>query len=142
MEPNSVVGFKLYEPAPYYTIANLGAGIACVITVNERKFQKLPKEVQKILVDVGAAYETVNADSTTKIHDEKIKFMESKGVHVSTLSDTERQRFAKAMNDAGVADEMAKEADSKGWPGSEIAKFYVQKCIDDGYKWPFVPTIK
>ena len=142
MEPNATVGFKLFEPAPYYTIADLGAGVPCILTVNNRKWKKLPKEVQDILLEVGKDYEVVQADASAENHMSKIGYMALRGVEISKLSDKERERFAKAMNDFNVADKMAKEQDQKGYPGSEMARFYIQFLIDEGYKWPNVPTIK
>lgn len=142
MEPVSVVGFKMYEPAPYYTICNLGAGIPALLTINLDTWKKLPKEVQDIIAELSKEYETKQAAASTAQHDSSIGVMAMLGVNVSKLSDSERMRFAKAMNDANVADVAAKEADAKGWHGSEIASFYIKALADDGYKWPIVPTIK
>jgi TRAP-type C4-dicarboxylate transport system substrate-binding protein len=142
MEPNSVVGFKLYEPAPYYTIAGLGAGFPTIINISLNTWNRLPKEVQDIVVKVGKEYEKVNAEASMNDHKDKIEYIKKHGGKISTLSASERARFAKAMNDALVADKMAKDADKMGFPGSELARFYIKTLSDLGYKWPIVPTIK
>jgi C4-dicarboxylate-binding protein DctP len=142
MEPNSTVGFKLYEPAPYYTIAGLGAGFPTIVNISLNTWNRLPKEVQDIVVKVGKEYENVNAQASMDDHKEKIEFMRTHGVKVSTLAESERVRFAKAMDAALVADKMAKESDKMGFPGSALARFYIKTLSDLGYKWPVVPTIK
>jgi len=142
MEPNATVSFKMYEVAPHYTLVGLGAGIPMIVTINLRTWNKLPKEVQDILVKVGKDYEKVNADATSNDHQAKIDFMVKQGVKVTKLPESEKFRFAKAMDDARVADAMAKESDKMGNPGSQLARFYIQALTKDGYKWPFVPTIK
>lgn len=142
MEPNSVVGFKLYEPAPYYTVAGLGAGFPTILNISLNTWNRLPKEIQKIVVKVGKDYEKFNAEASMRDHEEKIEFIRKNGGKVSTLSKSERIRFAKAMNDSLVADKMAKDADKMGFPGSEVARFYIKTLSNLGYEWPVVPTIK
>jgi len=142
MEPHATVGFKLYEPAPYYTIAGLGAGIPNCITMNLDTWNKLPKEVQKIVIDVGKAYEVAMAKYSASNYYRQITYMATKGVTVRKLTKKEQKRFAAAMDEKLVANAMAKDSDKSGYPGSEMAKFYVQTLIDLGYDWPVVPTIK
>lgn len=142
MEPGSIVGFKLYEPAPYYTIAGLGAGFPTIIDISLKTWKRLPKEVQDIVVKVGKDYERFNAEESMKDHKEKIEFIGKHGGKVSTLSPAEQTRFAKAMDDALVANKMAKDADKMGFPGTEVARFYTKALSALGYKWPIVPTIK
>jgi C4-dicarboxylate-binding protein DctP len=142
MEPNSTVGFKLYEPAPYYTLAGLGAGFPTIVNISLNAWNKLPKEVQEIVVKVGKEYEKVNAEASMADHNEKIEFMRKNGTKISTLAESERARFAKAMDGALVADKMAKESDKMGFPGSEMSRFYIKTLSELGYKWPVVPTIK
>lgn len=142
MEPVSTVGFKLHEVAPYYTIAGLGAGIPTVVNISLNAWNKLPKEVQDIVVKVGKEYEKVNAEASMANHAEKIEFMRKSGTKISKLSESERIRFANAMNGALVANTMAKESDKMGFLGSEMARYYIKVLGDIGYKWPIIPTIK
>ena len=142
MEPNATVSFKMYEPAPHYTLVSLGAGIPNIVTINMKKWKKLPKEVQDIIAEVGKDYQRVNGNATQEDHALKIGMMALEGTEIYKLPEEERMRFAKAMDDAEVADEMAKKADKTGAPGTELSRFYIQKLIDMGYKWPCVPTIK
>lgn len=142
MEPNSIVGFKLYEPAPYYTVAGLGAGFPTIVNISLSTWKRLPKEIQDIVVRVGKEYEKYNVEACMRDHREKIDFIRKHGGKVATLSTKEQIRFAKAMNNALVADKMAKDADKMGFPGSDVARFYIKALSDLGYKWPVIPTIR
>ena len=51
MFPSAYLGFKFYEPAPHYTQIGFGAMGVNGLTMNLRKFNSLPPEVQKILVE-------------------------------------------------------------------------------------------
>jgi TRAP-type C4-dicarboxylate transport system substrate-binding protein len=142
MEPQATVSFKMYEPARYYTLADLGAGIPMILTISLKTWNKLPKKVQDIVVKVGKDHENLYTNLLVKDYQANIDLMKSKGVTIYQLPESERMRFAKAMDDARVADVMAKESDKMGFPGSELSRFYIKAMSDDGYKWPFVPTIK
>ena len=142
MEPNATVSFKLYEVGRYYTLVGLGAGLPSIVTVSLKTFNRLPKQVQDIVLKVGKDYEKVYTDASVKDYNASIEFMRGKGVTIHQMPEAERMRFAKAMDDARVADVMAKESDKMGFPGSELARFYIKAMSEDGYKWPFVPTIK
>lgn len=57
MFASAYLGFKFYEPAPNYTLIGFGAMGVNALTMNKRKFDSLPLDPQKIMLDVGRAYE-------------------------------------------------------------------------------------
>ena len=113
-----------------------------ILNISMRTWNRLPKEVQDIVAKVGKKYEKYNAEASMRDHQEKIDFIRKHGGKVATLSTKEQVRFAKAMDNAGVADKMAKDADKMGFPGTDVARFYIKALSDLGYKWPVVPTIR
>lgn len=142
MEPNATVGLKMYEPSPYYTLVGLGAAITQCVTINLDTWNKLPKEVQKIVTEVGRDYGEATAKATANVYYKKIVFMATQGVTIRELPKKERVRFAEAMNKALVSDVMAKESEKMGFSkASEMSKFYIQTISDLGYEWPWVPQI-
>ena len=96
----------------------------------------------EIIAQAGKEYEKMLAETMEKDHYAKIEYMKKQGTKVYDMPQAERIRFAKAMDDAGIANTMAKDADRMGFPGSDLARFYIQALSKDGYKWPYVPTIK
>ena len=57
MFPSAYLGFKFYEPAPHYTLIGFGAMAVNGLTMNSRSFDRLPPEVQTIIMEVGRGYE-------------------------------------------------------------------------------------
>lgn len=142
MDPVSTTGFKMHEVAPYYTLAGLGAGFPTVITINLNYLKKLPEEVRKIVLEVAQDFEKFNAKMAAEEYALEIGRMAVEGVTIYKMPESERVRFAQAMDNALVSDAVAKKADAQGLPGSEVFKFYIKTIADLGYKWPVVPTIK
>lgn len=142
MEPICTTGFKMHEVAPYYTLAGLGAGFPAVITINLDTLKRLPPEVRKVLLEVAVDYEKFNAAKAEEEHAMEIGVMALDGVTIYKLPESERIRFAKAMDAKLVANKMAKADDKRGLPGSDIYRFYIKTLKDMGYKWPVEPTIK
>ncbi len=49
MFPSAYLGFKFYEPSPNYTLIGFGAMGVNALTMNKRKFDSLPPDVQQII---------------------------------------------------------------------------------------------
>lgn len=140
MYPSSYFAFKYHEPAPYYTLIGFGAmGGAAIVTMNVRSFERLPPDVQAIVLEVGREYEVVAA----RMLDERQAFgldsLRAAGATVRTLPDDVRREWAESLRD--FPNSMAKEADSRGMPGSEIVKAYIELVTASGYQWPVEYTI-
>jgi TRAP-type C4-dicarboxylate transport system substrate-binding protein len=138
---NPIVGFKLYEPAPYFTVADFGAFLAGTITVNLNVWNKLPTEVREIMLEVGREYEIELAKKTEVQLAQRYEGMKKAGVKIYSLPDEEKARWGKILNDAQVALKSAQEADAKGWPGTTVLRDYVDALEQEGYHFPFRPSI-
>lgn len=136
---NPIFGFRLYEPAPHLTVVDFGAFLAGAITVNLDIWAKLPSEVREIMQEVGKEYETKLADNTQAQLLKNMDKMRKAGAEIHELSLHEKARWAKVLDDAGVAIQSAKNADSKGWPGTEILRSYINALEEEGYKFPYRP---
>lgn len=134
-----IVGFKLYEPAPHLTVVNFGAFLAGAITVNLDVWAKLPSEVREIMQEVGREYEAKLADNTQAQLLKNMDKMRKAGVEIYELPLSEKSRWGKVLDDAGVAIKSAKKADAKGWPGTEILRSYLDALEKEGYKFPYRP---
>lgn len=137
----SILGYKLHEPAPYITIAGLGCASYPMVTMNLDTFNKLPKDVQNIFLEVAKEYNKVQDDMEMAKDDLAWAEFKKAGVTIYELPAAERARWAKTMDDARLADKAAKTADAKGWPGSDIARAFIKTLQDMGYAWPAVPVI-
>lgn len=106
-----------------YTVKNFGSAYttAMFVVMNKKKWDSLPKDVQKVFEDVSAAYTQKQAKLWDDIDKEGYSFLQSKGNKIITLTPQEDARWAKAVQP--LLDEYAKDAKAKGIPGDEIVKF-------------------
>ena len=140
MYPSSYYAYKYHEPAPYYTLIGFGAmGGAAIVTMNVRSFNRLPPDVQKIVLEVGRLYETQAAKLLDEKQAEGLANLRAAGATVRTLPEDVRRQWAQSLKD--FPNSMAKEADSRGMPGSAVLKTYIEFVNESGYHWPVEYTI-
>ncbi len=140
MFPSAYFAYKFHEPAPYYTLIGFGAmGGAIIITMNERTFDRLPADVRQIVEAVGRAYEVEAARVLQERQISGLASLLAGGATVRELSDTARREWAQSLRD--FPNRMAKEADSRGMPGSEIIRSYIELITQSGYEWLVEYTI-
>lgn len=142
MFDDGIYGFKLYEPAPYYTKIDLGAVDGNWLVMNLDFWNKLPKELQKIALEVGEDTKWWQCEEAKAEGIEDVKEMRELGTHYYELPQEERARWAKVLSDAEVCDAMAKKADANGLPGTEVIRAYINNLEEVGYELPWRPEIK
>ncbi len=133
MFPSAYLGFKFYEPAPYYTQIGFGAMAVNALTINKKTLAKLPEDVRKIILEVGMGYEAQSGPALNARQKAGLAGLEKKGAKLRTLPDSARAGWAKSL--VGFADQQAKEADSRGMPGTAVMKSYIENVTKSGYKW-------
>ena len=135
MFPSAYYSFKFHEPAPHYTLVNFGSvGGAVVLTVNSKALAALPAEVQTIIREVGRDYERVAANALNEAQARGLKNLEEAGTVIRTLDDVVRADWAKSL--AAFPDQMAKDADARDMPGSQILRDYIEAVSKSGHEWP------
>ncbi|MBL4599321.1 MAG: C4-dicarboxylate TRAP transporter substrate-binding protein [Rhizobiaceae bacterium] len=140
MFPSAYYGFKFYEPAPVYTMIGFGPMAVIGLTMGTKSFNRLPKDVQKIIVEVGREYEVQSGISNNK--KQKIGLAKLKEAGATLQSISEETRTAWATSLAGFPMEQAKEAESRGLPGMEVMKAYLDEVNKAGVKWSYKYSIK
>lgn len=134
MFPSAYNGFKFYEPAPNYKQINLGAVAVIVMTMNTRSFNRLPKEVQQILVDLGREYEVRVAKALDKSNIESLARLKTAGAKVTEISPAARKEWATGIKD--WPNKVAKDLDKRGQPASAVLKSYLRHLKDEGWTPP------
>ena len=135
MFPSSYYGYKFHEPAPYYTLIGFGAmGGAVALTMNSRSFERLPPEVQKIILEVARDYETVAAHALNEGQSVALQALRNAGAHIRELPSEVRAEWANSL--AEFPNAMAQDANSRGMPGSQIIRAYIEEIDRSGYNWP------
>jgi TRAP-type C4-dicarboxylate transport system substrate-binding protein len=134
MFPSAYLGFKFHEPAPHYTLIGFGAMGVNALTMNKRSMDRLPEDVQKIIMEVGAAYEAQAGASLNARQASGLEGLEKVGAEIKTLGDDVRSGWAASL--APFPNLQAKDADGRGMPGTEVMKAYLDAVAATGYEWP------
>ncbi len=141
MFPSAYYSFKFHEPAPHYTLIGFGAmGGAVIITMNNKRFNKLPPEVQKIIQEVSRDYEIRAAKALDNRQIRGLEDLRNSGASVAELPEETRSIWAKSLS--GFPNDMAQEANGRGMPGSAIMKTYRDEITKTGHPWPVEYTIE
>lgn len=140
MFPSGWVNFKLHEVARHYTEVGFGAITWHGLTINKARFNRLPKDVQAIILEVGREYEartgTVNEENYAK----QIAQLKSIGVNVKSVPDSVRLEWANSLRTWPQA--QAADLDRQGLPGSQVLKLTLDEAEKLGHKWPVRYEVK
>jgi C4-dicarboxylate-binding protein DctP len=133
MFPSAWNNLKLYEPAPFYTLIGFGAITWHGLTINLDTWNRLPPEVQEILVEVAKEFEEKTGEVNKAEYARHVEELRGKTT-VKELPEDVRKAWAEAL--AAWPQQIAKEIDGKGLPGSETLKLALKAAEDAGYTWP------
>lgn len=122
---------KLYEVAPHYTVANMGAMYAGAIAFNKQRWSKLPAEVQAAFKKGADAYQKAYIAEQTARVAAATEAWQKGGGRVTRLSDAEREKFVKAIPNPTV--EWIKQA---GPAAKTVLSAYMNAVRATGYKFP------
>lgn len=133
MFPSAWVNLKLHEPGPFYTTIGFGSITWHGLTINLDKWNKLPADVQEILLEVAADYEEQTGSVNLDEYDKHIATLEGL-ITVKNLGPEVRLEWAKSLTSwpKSVADEL----DAKGLPASEVLSLALEAAEKRGYTWP------
>lgn len=127
--------FKLNEVGGYFTKTDFGAQFFNAVTINMQTWDRLPEDVQQILVELGEEWAGVTAEVCARNDAEGLQTLRDLGVDVREISDEAKVDWATALAD--FPNRMAKEADSRGLPGSAVLTFYMSKVEELGHEWAY-----
>ncbi len=134
MFPSGWVNFKLNEVAKHYTEVGFGSISWHGLTMNKNRFNRLPKEVQDIIVEVAKEYEAKTGTVNEENYPKQLAQLKSLGVNVKTLPDSVRLEWANSLR--AWPQTMATELDKQGLPASQVLKITLEEAEKMGHKWP------
>ncbi len=123
---------KIAEVAPYMVEAHFGVQSFGALSVNKKKFESLPAEVQKAMQDVAAEFPTKAAEYIVERYEADKKGMLANGTKIYTLPSEARKAWAASL--PNVVGELVKELEAKGYPGKQIVADYYKFLQDNGYE--------
>jgi len=110
------------------------------MTMNVRSLNRLPADVRQIVEEVGRGFEVEAARVLEERQIAGLANLRAAGATVRELSEEVRREWALSLID--FPNRMAKEADSRGMPGSEVLRSYIELVSESGYQWPVDYTIE
>ncbi|MBN1103311.1 MAG: TRAP transporter substrate-binding protein DctP [Deltaproteobacteria bacterium] len=126
--------FKIHEQAPNLILVDALMGNFVDLIINVNSYNKLPAEIQKIMLDTGKEIELKVAQTEVKKWTEKtINEFKSKGVKIFEFPSADRDKWASLVED--IPAEWAVEVTGQGYPGWKIVDRYQELCAQMGYKW-------
>ena len=140
MFPSGYVNFKLYEVGKYYTEIGFGAITWHGLTVNRARWNRLPKDVQQIMREVGREYEARTGAVNLENYPKQLEQLKKVGADVRQLPDSVRVEWASSLRD--WPQEKANELDKAGLPASQVLKIALQEAEKLGHKWPVRYQVK
>lgn len=121
--PESVVGRKMYEVAPYMLRADLGTANSKAITMNTKSWENLPAEVQQAIQEASIGYRDHMSKEAMAVADASYKAFVDNGGKIHVMSQAERQKWADSM--PNVAKDWVDSLEAKGLPGKVVLKSYM-----------------
>lgn len=116
---------KLHEVAPQLTRVDFGAQFVGGLTVNSDTWEAFPEDVKTAFLEAGEVYRVEVSRALQSFAEVAEKKMIEQGASQTRLAADERTRWASAL--PNLAADWADRAESRGLPGKDILKAWMDK---------------
>jgi len=138
--PSIATNLKWYEVAKHYTLTDFGSVSWHGLTINRARFNRMPKEVQNIILEVAKEYELKTGTVNEENYPKQLEQLKGFGVTVKSVPDSVKLEWAKSL--ASWPQERAAELDKANLPGSAVFRLAIEENEKHGHKWPVRYDIK
>ena len=115
---NTLPGFRFQEVCKFHTMTDFSVA-GFLVAMNKKTFNKLPADVQKVIMDnSGLEMAALSGKTYDKVGEFGIGMAKKAGNTLYTLPADERKRWVEMTS--SVAEEWAKEMETKGLPGKKV----------------------
>jgi TRAP-type transport system periplasmic protein len=120
----SIRSYRLNEQIKYITNGMRCGGYPGAVIVNEKKWEKLPVEIQKGIL--AASQDATNrwGPYWDQMHDEAVKQFENRGIQIYFIKPEERAKWDAPLK--GVEEEYIKEVEKKNLPGRKVFQDFLK----------------
>ena len=114
-------GWKQAQVIKYTTdCSNIGYTTAMFVVMNQKKWDSLPKDIQKVFEDVSKEFIAISGKAWDEADVEGRKFSTDLGNKIIPLAAAEAAKWENALKP--LLDDYVKDSTSKGLPGKEAVK--------------------
>ncbi len=117
--------YKTFSVAPYFTRVDFGPTVSSAITFNKDIWNKIPAHARQIIREEAADWTKYQNAVDFLKRSRFLGIMKKKGVKDSTLSESERRKWASIM--PNIAQEWAHRLDRRGHPGTRLMTAYMDE---------------
>ncbi len=122
----SIRSYRLNEQIKYITNGMRCGGYPGAVIINEKKWDKLPAEIQKGILQASEDATKRWGVYWDQQHDETIKQFEKQGIEIYTLKPEERTKWDVPLK--GVEEEYISEVEKKNLPGRKVFNDFMKIC--------------
>ena len=133
MFPSAWVQLNLHEVGPYYTMIGFGSITWHGLTINMNTWNRLPPEVQEILLEVSADFEQRTGSNNKERYTGDVEML-TELITVKELDPEVRTNWALSLQD--WPKEMVAELEAKGLPARLVLETALASAERQGYTWP------
>ena len=133
MFPSAWVQLKLYEVGPYYTMIGFGSITWHGLTINLDTWNRLPEEVQAIMLEVAADFEELTGQHNLERYGNDIDTLREL-ITVKQVSPEVKLDWANALSD--WPGEMVTELETRGLPAKSVLETTLEVAERHGHDWP------
>jgi len=119
----AAANFKVYEVAPYYVVADLGAANSIALSANKDTWAKLPPQVKTVLGDVATGYGDELTKYVNRMAAASIEKFVASGGKLVKLTPEQRKAWATVLPNIGK--EWANALEKDGLPGRAVLSDYM-----------------
>lgn len=140
MFPSAWVNLKLYEPGPFYTLIGFGSITWHALTINKDTWNRLPKDVKPILLEVAHDFEMQTGIVNKERYSKDIEKLRDGLAKVKEIDPKVRLDWAQSLKDwpQSHADTLKKQ----GLPVVKTLNTVLDSAEKHGYAWPVRYIVK
>lgn len=121
---NTMPGFRFQEVVKYHTMTNFAVA-SFLVAMNKKAFNKLPADVQKVIMDnSGLEMAVISGKTYDKVGEFGIGMAKKAGNTFYSLPSAERKRWVEKT--LPVSEEWVKDMEKKGLPGKEVLEYALE----------------
>jgi TRAP-type C4-dicarboxylate transport system substrate-binding protein len=133
MFPSAWVQLKLHEVGPFYTMIGFGSITWHGLTINMNTWNRLPPEVQEIVLEVAADFEELTGSNNLERYADDVDTLREL-ITVKELGPEVKLDWANSLRD--WPKEVVAELEGMGLPAKLVLETALESAERHGHTWP------
>lgn len=114
----SVAGYRLHELQRHHTLGMRMGGYPSMYVINNNSFEKLPRDLQMVLLGVADGLATTFAKQWDGLNEQVAAKFEAAGITIRRIAPDERETWDAPIE--GIENEWIRDMERRGLPGQKV----------------------